>query len=135
MFEEDKNDKIYNLIISKGTDKNNEHDQFVEKLYSKVEFLWTESFSSKYSQLSESFFDKIDVIIILAGLYEDNKESIDELCEVGEKYEIPIVLVRPYGLEEVPENLEKKATGLVGWNVNCIIESIKGAVSGDYDLE
>jgi hypothetical protein len=36
-------------------------------------------------------------------------------------------LVRPLGLEEVPEILEQKAATIVGWNANCIIDSIKDA--------
>ena len=34
---------------------------------------------------------------------------------------------RPHGLEEVPENLEKEASTIVGWNANCIIDAIKNA--------
>ena len=127
MFEDDKDNKIYNLIISNGFDKNKEYGQFTEKLYSKVDFLWKESMSGSYATAGEEFFNKIDAIIILAGLYSDNKETIDELTEAGEKYDIPIVLVRPYGLEEVPEELENKAATIVGWNANCIVDSIKSA--------
>jgi hypothetical protein len=37
------------------------------------------------------------------------------------------VLVRPFGVEEVPEILEENAATIVGWNANCIIDSIKDA--------
>ena len=127
MFEEDKDDKIYNLIISKGTDFSNEYGQFIEKLFSKVDFLWKESISSSYAHAGDAFYEKVDRIILLAGLYKNNKETFDELVEAAEKYNIPIVLVRPYGLEEVPENLEEKAATIVGWNANCIIDSIKNS--------
>ena len=33
----EKDNKIYNLIISNGTDKNREYAQFTEKLFSKTE--------------------------------------------------------------------------------------------------
>ena len=132
MFEEDKDDKIYNLIISNGTDFNNEYGQFLEKLFSKVDFLWKESVSSSYSNAGDAFYQKVDRIILLAGLYKDNKETFNDLLEAAEKYDIPIVLVRPYGLEEVPEILEEKAATIVGWNANCIVDSIK---SSDEYLE
>jgi len=126
MFEEDNNDsKIYNLIISNGKDVNNEYDQFLEKIYSKTDFLWKESLSSSYLTAGDDFFKKVDVIIILAGLYNDNKDKIDELVEASIKNKKPILLVRPYGVEEVPENLEEVSTGIVGWNANCIVEDIK----------
>ena len=127
MFEEDKNDKIYNLIITNGIDKNKEYVQFTEKLFSKVDFLWKESMSGSYSTAGEEFYSKVDRIILLAGLYNDNKELFEDLLNASEKYDIPIVLVRPYGLEEVPEILEEKASTIVGWNANCIVDSIKDA--------
>ena len=127
MFEDERDDKIYNLIITNGFDKNNEYGQFTEKLYSKVDFLWKESMSGSYSSAGEAFYSKIDGIIMLAGLYNDNKELFEDLLEASKKYDIPIVLVRPYGLEEVPEILEENAATIVGWNANCIIDSIKDA--------
>lgn len=127
MFEEDRDEKIYNLIITNGFDKNNEYGQFTEKLYSKVEFRWKESISGSYSTAGEGFYGKVDRIIMLAGLYNDNKELFQDLLEASEKYNIPIVLVRPYGLEEVPEILEERAATIVGWNANCILDSIKDA--------
>lgn len=127
MFEDEKDDKIYNLIISNGIDSENEYGQFTEKLFSKVEFLWKESISGDYSLSGEGFYSKVDRIILLAGLYNDNKEVFEALLDASEKYDIPIVLVRPLGLEEVPEILEEKAATIVGWNANCIIDSIKDA--------
>lgn len=127
MFEDEKDDKIYNLIISNGFDKNNEYRQFTEKLYAKVDFLWKESISGDYSRAGSGFYEKVDGIILLAGLYNDNKELFENLLKASEEYDIPIILVRPYGLEEVPEILEQKAATIVGWNGNCIVDSIKNA--------
>ncbi len=127
MFEDEKDDKIYNLIISNGIDRNNEYGQFTEKLFSKVDFLWKESISGSYEYASEEFYSKVDRIILLAGLYSENKELFETLMNAAEKYDIPIVLVRPLGLEEVPEILEEKAATIVGWNANCIIDSVKDA--------
>ena len=64
---------------------------------------------------------------MLSGLYNENKELFNDLLKASDDYEIPIVLVRPFGVEEVPETLEQKAATIVGWNANCIIDSIKDA--------
>lgn len=127
MFEEKNDNKIYRLIISNGYDKNKEYMKFIEQMYSKNDFLWKESISGSYSTANKEFFEKIDVIILLAGLYNYNKETFNDLIKASENYNIPIVLVRPHGLEEVPENLEKEASTIVGWNANCIIDAIKNA--------
>ena len=39
MFEDEKEDKIYNLVITNGIDKQNEYGQFTQKLYEKVDCL------------------------------------------------------------------------------------------------
>ncbi len=133
MFEEEKDNKIYNLLISRGESKSNDHKQFYEKLYSKTDFLWKESVAASYSHMPESFFNKIDVIIILSGVYNNNKDEIDDIINASKHYNIPIVLIRPYGVEEVPENLESIATTIIGWNANCIVDEIKNVVNGEYD--
>ena len=133
MFEEEQDNKIYNLIITRGIDQENEHGQFTEKLYSKPDFLWTESMARDYAPFGESFFKKVDVIVVLSGIYNYNQVHIDILIEKAEEFNIPILLVRPYGMEIVPEELEAKATSVVGWNANCIVEHIRSIVSGDYD--
>lgn len=127
MFENERDDKIYNLIITNGFDKNNEYAQFSEKLFSKTDFRWKESISGDYSRAGEGFYKKVDRIIMLAGLYNDNKELFENLLKASKDYDIPIVLVRPYGLEEVPEILEENSSTIVGWNANCIVDSIKDA--------
>ncbi|MGN0176516.1 MAG: nuclease [Methanobrevibacter sp.] len=127
MFEDERDNKIYNLIITNGFDKNKEYGQFTERLYSKTDFLWKESMSGSYSSAGEEFYQKVDRIILLAGIYNDNEELFKDLLNASEKYKIPIVLVRPLGIEEVPIELEEKAATIVGWNANCIIDAIKDA--------
>ena len=133
MFEEEQDNKIYNLIITRGIDQENEYGKFTEKLYSRPDFLWTESMARDYAPFGESFFKKVDVIVILSGIYNYNQMHIDILIQKAEEFEIPILLVRPYGLEIVPEELEAKATSVVGWNANCIIDDIRSIVNGDFD--
>ncbi len=127
MFEDEKNNKIYNLIITNGIDSKKEYAQFTEKLFSKVDFLWKESISPEYTTAGDTFFQKVDRIILLSGIYKENKKTFHDLIDAGKKYKIPIILVRPYGLEEIPETLEKNATAIVGWNANCIVDTIKNS--------
>ena len=133
MFEEEQDNKIYNLIITRGIDQENEYGQFTEKLYSKPDFLWTESMARDYAPFGESFFKKVDVIVVLSGIYNYNQVAIDILIQKAEEFDIPILVVRPYGMEIVPEELEAKAKSVVGWNANCIVDDIRSIVNGDYD--
>lgn len=135
MFEEEKDNKIYNLIITQGIDSENEYATFTERLYSKPDFLWKESLARNYAPFGESFFGKVDIIVLLSGLYNDNKELFDTLIQKADEFDIPLLLVRPYGMEIVPEELEEKVKSIVGWNANCIVDDIKGIINGDYDFE
>lgn len=47
----------------------------------------------------------------------------------GLKLSRPIITVRPYGLENVPVELEKVSFEIVGWNPHCIGEAIEDAVN------
>ena len=82
MFEEENDNKIYRLIITNGYDKNREYAKFTEQIYSKTDFLWKESISGSYSTANKEFFEKIDVIILLAGLYNNNKENFNDLIDI-----------------------------------------------------
>ena len=84
--------------------------------------------SPSYSTAGDDFFKKIDSIILLSGLYNQNKEIFKELIEQSKKYNIPIIIIRPYNIEEVPLDLEKYSKCIVGWNANCIIDAIKNVV-------
>lgn len=86
-----------------------------------------------YAPFGEDFFSKVDIIVILSGIYNYNQIYINTLIKKAEEFDIPILLVRPYGMEIVPEELEAKATSVVGWNANCIVDDIRSIVNGDYD--
>ena len=133
MFEEERDDKIYNLIITQGIDNENEYKEFTAKLYSKPEFLWTETYARDYSAFSSNFYEKVDLIVLLSGLYNENKKLFNDLLKVSNDYDLPILLVRPYGMEEVPEKIEEKSKAVIGWNANCIVDSIRDIVNGNYD--
>ena len=124
MFEEEQDNKIYNLIITRGIDQENEYGKFTEKLYSKPDFLWTESMARDYAPFGESFFENVDVIVVLSGIYNYNQMHIDILIGKAEEFDIPILLVRPYGMEIVPEELEAKAKAVVGWNAKQLLDGM-----------
>ena len=115
MFEEENDNKIYRLIITNGYDKNREYAKFTEQIYSKTDFLWKESISGSYSTANKEFFEKIDVIILLAGLYNNNKENFNDLI-FKDNYingKLTIVLPHPSPLnikwfKDHPEFMEKR---------------------------
>ena len=83
--------------------------------------------------LNDDLFNKIDVIVLLYGLYHDNKDICDELINKSEELNIPLLFVRSYGVEYVIDGIVEKADAVVGWNPHCIIDAIETLVKGEEE--
>ncbi len=122
--------KIYKLFIIHLNDDNDEYTRFLSKLDASYDFEWKD-----YAFNNETIHMKLveqmklsNVIIILSGLYINNRKLLQRQIDVAVELEKPIVVVRPYGMENVPASLEKIASEVVGWNTPCIVDSIKEAL-------
>jgi hypothetical protein len=129
MINDDSN--IYKLFISHLDD--DEYTLFLSKLDASYDFEWKD-----YSVKNETSHMKLveqmkhaDVIIILSGHYIKNRKLLQKQIDVAVQLEKPIIVLRPYGMENVPSSLEKIATDVVGWNTPCIVDSIKEAMGED----
>ena len=132
MSNEDPEKKVYNLLISKGFDSFNEYEFYTERINSQKDFLWNE-YNTEDDVLNDDLFNKIDVIVLLYGLYHDNKDICDELIDKSKELNIPLLFVRSYGVEYVIEEIVEKADAVVGWNPHCIIDAIETLVKGEEE--
>jgi hypothetical protein len=125
MFEEDL--KVYDLFISHNGEGDEEYLTFIQRLIEARNFEWKDHGvpgENSSDQLMEQI-EPVDTVIILTGLYSRHPDLIETQVKIAQKLEKPIVLIRPYGLEEVPGELERIASGVVGWNRVCIVERIQ----------
>ena len=53
--------------------------------------------------------------------------------ELAHELEKPVLLIRPYGMEDVPAELEEASNGVIGWSASCIAGAIKGVLNDDED--
>ncbi|MBR5504609.1 MAG: nuclease, partial [Methanobrevibacter sp.] len=95
-------------------------------------FLWKE-YNTQDNELNEGLFNEIDVIVLLYGLYHDNQDICDELINKSKELDIPLLLVRSFGIEWVLQQLEEKADAVVGWNGHCIVDAIETLVKGEEE--
>lgn len=123
--------EVYKILISHGIDDNSEYDAIKERLSSNTRFKWEEISYDKMSDIDSYTLEPVDAILILSGLYDKNKEDIMHLIKLANEIEVPVVLIRPYGMEEVPEELEELSTGVIGWSPTCIVESIYTSMGKD----
>lgn len=124
-------DKVYTLLITKGEhDPINQYDFYKERIDSQSDFSYIE-YNTLENDLADGLFDEVDVVILLFGLYHYNVELFEELIDKSKEFNVPLLLVRSYGMESILKELEKKSDAVVGWNPHCIIDAIETLVDGE----
>lgn len=112
-----------------------DYNTFMSRLESATEaFKWEDITKIGETEYAEAIAD-CDALIVLSGLWDDNKEMINEHIKYAQSFEKTIIIIRPYGVEEIPEDLQDVATKVVGWNTACIVDAILLGINGeDYEF-
>lgn len=125
MFEEES--RIYKIFISHTGEEDEEYLTFIQKLSSANDFEY-ENYGIIEKIDENDLREQIkpaEIVIILSGLYNKNKPLIKKQLDIAVNLEKPIVVIRPYGMEDVSPELEEIAEDVVGWNAPCIVDSIE----------
>ena len=126
MFESES--KVYNIFISHIGQNEDEYDTFTQKLSAAYDFKFRnygilEKDKTTEKELQEQI-KPVGVVIVLSGLYNKYKTVIKKQIDIANRLNKPILVIRPYGMEDVPSELEKIAADVVGWNAPCIVDAI-----------
>ena len=122
--------KVYNLLITRGIDPDNQYEFYKERIDGQRDFLYNE-YNTIENELTEELFEKVDVVVLLFGLFNDNKELFKELIAKSKQYNVPLLLIRFFGMEYVLKELEEISDAVVGWNPHCIVDAIETLVDGE----
>ena len=122
--------KVYRLLITKGIDPDGQYDFYKERIDSQNDFSYVE-YNTEDNELTDDLFRETDVIVLLFGLYHDNPGLFDKLFEKSKEFNVPVLLVRFFGMEFILKELEEKSDAVVGWNPHCIVDAIETLVDGD----
>ena len=126
----------YHILISHSFHYSNHYERIVEWLNDQSYFRWSNysvsgdnplDVSSNY-ELKQRLRDRIrcaSCIIVVSGMYAAYSEWIDFEIDCAIEYGKPIIGVKPWGQERVPEIIQRYADILVGWNRDSIVESIR----------
>jgi hypothetical protein len=125
MFEDES--KEYNLFISQLKNDDEEYNRFIGKLEASYDFQWKNNSNPDETdkELLREQIKPVDVVVILSGLYSRNKNLIQQEIDLARELGKPIVIIRPYGMENVPGSIEEAASEVVGWNTSCIVDSVR----------
>ena len=131
MFEEES--EVYKLFISHLDKDDEEYDLFITRINASYDFQWKD-----YAERGETSLDEIkkqirpvDAVVILSGLISKDKTLLNNQINTAKELKKPIVVIRPYGMENVPFDLEEIASEVVGWNTPCIVDAIRDSVVSD----
>lgn len=122
--------RVYKLLITKGIDPDGQYDFYKERIDSQRDFSYIE-YNTEENELTDDLFNDIDVIVLLFGLYHDNQELFEELLVKSKEFNVPILLIRFFGMEFILKELEEKSDAVVGWNPHCIVDAIETLVDGE----
>lgn len=129
VFEEDL--KVYHLFISHNGEGDEEYLTFIQRLIEAPDFEWEDHGvpGENSPQELRNQIEPAEIVVILTGLYSRHHDLIHAQVKIAQELENPIILIRPYGMEEVPGDLEEIADGVVGWNRVCIVEMIQESIN------
>lgn len=126
MFESESN--VYKIFISHTGQNEEEYTLLTEKLSAAYNFEYENYSIPEKDKLAEKELQKqispVGIVIILSGLYNKYKSLINAQIDIAGKLNKPIIVIRPYGMEEVSSELEEIAVDVVGWNAPCIVDAI-----------
>ena len=126
--------KKWKLFISYPKDCE-DYNTFISRLESATEaFKWEDITNISETGYAEAIADS-DALIVLSGLWDDNRDMIEEHIKYAQSFEKAIIIIRLYGAEEIPLELQEVATKVVGWNTACIVDAILLSINGeDYEF-
>ena len=122
--------RTYTLLITKGNDPDGQYDFYKDRIDSQNDFSYIE-YNTEDNNLTDEAFKEADVIVMLFGLYHSNQELFEELFEKSREFDVPVLLVRFFGMEYILKELEERSDAVVGWNPHCIVDAIETLVEGN----
>ncbi|MDP3065126.1 MAG: TIR domain-containing protein [Methanobacteriaceae archaeon] len=118
---------FHDLFVTHNGEGDEEYITFFQRLLESPDFEFKDHGvpgENEVQKLKEQI-QPAEVVIVLAGLYNRHQELVKTQVGIALEMDKPLILIRPYGAEEVPPELEEVASSVVGWNRVCIVERIE----------
>lgn len=80
------------------------------------------------SQITNAIDRKIspvNVVLVISGMYANNREWMEKEIEIAQQYEKPIIAIKPRGNTVMPTYVKDVATKIVNWNTDSIVNAIR----------
>jgi hypothetical protein len=124
----------YSVFISHAWSYNDDYYRLEKFLNAAPNFQWRNLSVPEHDpiatsdQLAGKLNDQMrpaNAFLILSGMYVAHSEWIQYEINFARRIGRPIIGIRPWGSERVPEAVQKAATEIVGWNTDSIVAAIR----------
>lgn len=85
----------------------------------------TRDLSKEIAEKLENKIKNSQCVLVISGMYYNNKEWMQFEIETALKYNKPIISVIPWGNTHTPTELQNVSNIQVGWNTSSIIRAIR----------
>lgn len=79
-------------------------------------------------ELKNALYNQIkpcSVVLIIAGMYFSHRKWIQEELNIAQYYNKPIIVIRPFGQERLPNELTHSNYIQVNWQTKSIVDAIQ----------
>jgi len=124
----------YRIFISHAWDYNEEYYKIEKMLNEYPNFDFRNYSVPKHdpldtsAQLTKKLLDQMNptqVVIVLAGMYAAHSDWTQFEIDEAKRLKKPIIGVRPWGQERIPQAVQDAANVMHGWNIGPILASIR----------
>jgi len=128
--------KTYRVFISHAWTHNEDYYRLTKMLDEAPNFSWQNYSVPEHDPLHRKTKEELiqalnnqigptNVVIVLAGMYVLYREWILREIDIAVKMNKPIIGVKPWGSERIPQDVQDVAKEIVGWNTLSITNAIK----------
>ena len=132
--------KTYDLFISHVWRYHDDYDRMVKLLDDAANFRWrnysvprhdpaidpnTEAGFQTLKSALRRQIRPVNCVLILAGMYAAHSRWINVEMDLADELSKPMVGVRPWGQERIPQAVQDRVTEMVGWNTSTVVAAIR----------
>ena len=72
-----------------------------------------------------------ETVLLLASVYGQRPDLVRIMMDVAKASEIKMIGIRPYGLQDMPEEIVERAQEVIGWNDREMVDAIMRYARGE----
>ncbi|ARJ65649.1 conserved protein of unknown function(containing MTH538 TIR-like domain,7-113) [Magnetospirillum sp. XM-1] len=128
--------KTYDLFISHAWTYTEVYAKLVDFLNAAPFFAWrnysvpktdplTGGSAAKLTSELDRQIRPVNCVLIIGGMYVSYRDWIQKEIDIARSYNKPIVGIRPWGSQMMPQAVTQAAREIVGWNTASIVDAVR----------